>query len=141
MKRERRVLYKLVHKDMNKTGLAETLSYGDFIPELDNRRHLYIKTKYGEDITIKDEQVLGLESVADNFIQIGKRGDKTVELSLMFLTKWNSHEDHYTLDGEITFDELWEGVRPQDFISYTYYNKNKKDMVQFMNDFAMIEKK
>lgn len=138
MKRERRVLYKLVHKDMNKTGLAESLSYGDFIPELDNRRHLYIKTRYGEDITIKDEQVLGLESVADNFIQIGKRGDKTVELSLMFLTKWNSHEDHYTLDGEITFDELWEGVRPQDFISYTYYNKNKKDMVQFMNDLSVF---
>ena len=138
MKRERRVLYKLVHKDMNKTGLAESLSYGDFIPELDNRRHLYIKTRYGEDITIKDEQVLGLESVADNFIQIGKKGDKTVELSLMFLTKWNSHEDHYTLDGEISFDELWEGVRPQEFISYTYYNKNKKDMVQFMNDLSVF---
>ena len=138
MKRERRILYKLVHKSQNKTGLAETLSYGDFIPELDNRRHLYIKTKYGEDITIKDEQVLGLESVANNFIQLGKTGDKNVELSLMFLTKWNGHTDHYTLDGEISFDELWEGINPQDFISYIYNNKNKKDMVQFMSDLSVF---
>ena len=63
MKKERRIFYKLSHRDMNKTGLAESISYGDFIPELENRRHLYIKTKYGEDLVIKDEQVLTLENL------------------------------------------------------------------------------
>ena len=43
MQKDRRIIYKLVHKDMNKTGLAESISYGDFIPELENRRHLLCK--------------------------------------------------------------------------------------------------
>ena len=138
MKKERRILYKLVHKDMNKTGLAESISYGDFIPELDNKRQLYIKTKYGEDLIIKDEQVLTLEKVSENFIQLGKNGDKNVELSLMFLTKWKNHDDHYTLDGEISFDKLWEGVRPADFIPYLYSTKNNKNMVEFMSDLSVF---
>lgn len=138
MKKERRILYKLVHKDMNKTGLAESISYGDFIPELDNKRQLYIKTKYGEDLVIKDEQVLTLEKVSENFIQLGKNGDKNVELSLMFLTKWKNHTDHYTLDGEISFDKLWEGVRPADFIPYLYSTKNNKNMVEFVSDLSVF---
>ena len=138
MKKERRILYKLVHKDMNKTGLAESISYGDFIPELDNKRQLYIKTKYGEDLVIKDEQVLSLEKVSENFIQLGKSGDKNVELSLMFLTKWKTHTDHYTLDGEISFDKLWEGVRPADFIPYLYSTKNNKNMVEFVSDLSVF---
>ena len=138
MKKERRILYKLVHKDMNKTELAESISYGDFIPELDNKRQLYIKTKYGEDLVIKDEQVLTLEKVSENFIQLGKNGDKNVELSLMFLTKWKNHDDHYTLDGEISFDKLWEGVRPADFIPYLYSTKNNKNMVEFMSDLSVF---
>ena len=138
MKKERRILYKLVHKDMNKTGLAESISYGDFIPELDNKRQLYIKTKYGEDLVIKDEQVLTLEKVSENFIQLGKSGDKNVELSLMFLTKWKNHTDHYTLDGEISFDKLWEGVRPADFIPYLYSTKNNKNMVEFVSDLSVF---
>ena len=138
MKKERRILYKLVHKDMNKTGLAESISYGDFIPELDNKRQLYIKTKYGEDLIIKDEQVLSLEKVSENFIQLGKNGDKNVELSLMFLTKWKNHTDHYTLDGEISFDKLWEGVRPADFIPYLYSTKNNKNMVEFVSDLSVF---
>lgn len=138
MKKERRILYKLVHKDMNKTGLAESISYGDFIPELDNKRQLYIKTKYGEDLVIKDEQVLTLEKVSENFIQLGKNGDKNVELSLMFLTKWKNHDDHYTLDGEISFDKLWEGVRPADFIPYLYSTKKNKNMVEFISDLSVF---
>ena len=138
MKKERRILYKLVHRDMNKTGLAESISYGDFIPELDNKRQLYIKTKYGEDLVIKDEQVLTLEKVSENFIQLGKNGDKNVELSLMFLTKWKNHDDHYTLDGEISFDKLWEGVRPADFIPYLYSTKKNKNMVEFISDLSVF---
>lgn len=138
MKKERRILYKLVHRDMNKTGLAESISYGDFIPELENRRHLYIKTKYGEDLVIKDEQVLTLEKLSENFVQLGKSGDKNVELSLMFLTKWKNHSDHYTLDGEISFDKLWEGVRPADFIPYLYSTKVNKNMAEFASDLSVF---
>lgn len=138
MKKERRIFYKLVHRDMNKTGLAESISYGDFIPELENRRHLYIKTKYGEDLVIKDEQVLTLEKLSENFVQLGKSGDKNVELSLMFLTKWKNHSDHYTLDGEISFDKLWEGVRPADFIPYLYSTKANKNMVEFVSDLSVF---
>lgn len=138
MKKERRIFYKLVHRDMNKTGLAESISYGDFIPELENRRHLYIKTKYGEDLVIKDEQVLTLEKLSENFVQLGKSGDKNVELSLMFLTKWKNHSDHYTLDGEISFDKLWEGVRPADFIPYLYSTKVNKNMAEFASDLSVF---
>lgn len=138
MKKERRIFYKLVHRDMNKTGLAESISYGDFIPELENRRHLYIKTKYGEDLVIKDEQVLTLEKLSENFVQLGKSGDKNVELSLMFLTKWKNHSDHYTLDGEISFDKLWEGVRPADFIPYLYSTKVNKNMAEFVSDLSVF---
>ena len=138
MQKDRRIIYKLVHKDMNKTGLAESISYGDFIPELENRRHLYVKTKYGEDLVIKDEQVLTLEKLSENFIQLGKSGDKNVELSLMFLTKWKNHTDHYTLDGEISFDKLWEGVRPADFIPYIYSTKPNKNMAEFASDLSVF---
>ena len=138
MQKDRRIIYKLVHRDMNKTGLAESISYGDFIPELENRRHLYVKTKYGEDLVIKDEQVLTLEKLSENFIQLGKSGDKNVELSLMFLTKWKNHTDHYTLDGEISFDKLWEGVRPADFIPYIYSTKPNKNMTEFASDLSVF---
>lgn len=138
MQKDRRIIYKLVHKDMNKTGLAESISYGDFIPELENRRHLYVKTKYGEDLVIKDEQVLTLEKLSENFIQLGKSGDKNVELSLMFLTKWKNHTDHYTLDGEISFDKLWEGVRPAEFIPYIYSTKPNKNMTEFASDLSVF---
>lgn len=138
MQKDRRIIYKLVHRDMNKTGLAESISYGDFIPELENRRHLYVKTKYGEDLVIKDEQVLTLEKLSENFIQLGKSGDKNVELSLMFLTKWKNHTDHYTLDGEISFDKLWEGVRPADFIPYIYSTKPNKNMAEFASDLSVF---
>lgn len=138
MQKDRRIIYKLVHKDINKTGLAESISYGDFIPELENRRHLYVKTKYGEDLVIKDEQVLTLEKLSENFIQLGKSGDKNVELSLMFLTKWKNHTDHYTLDGEISFDKLWEGVRPAEFIPYIYSTKPNKNMTEFASDLSVF---
>lgn len=118
-----RIVYCLEHVDNNKTSLAETLSYKDMT---DEGAFIYLKSKDGEVLQIKDESTAVLEELEDNFIQIGREGNPNVKLSMMFLSDPGSPQP------KIELEALMQGIDKESFLLYMLNNKQKEPLVHFL---------